>query len=31
MPAARSEYQQALQFNQDSTEAKMRLTALEAK
>ncbi len=31
MPAARAEYQWALQLNQDSTEAKMRLTALEAK
>jgi len=30
-PAARMEYQQALQLNQDSKEAKMRLTALEAK
>jgi len=29
--AARAEYQQALQLNQDSQEAKMRLTALEAK
>jgi hypothetical protein len=31
MAAARAEYQQALQLNQDSTEAKIRLTALEAK
>lgn len=31
MSAARSEYQRALQLNQDSKEAKMRLTALEAK
>lgn len=31
MLAARVEYQQALQLNQDSKEAKMRLTALEAK
>jgi tetratricopeptide (TPR) repeat protein len=31
LPAARLEYQQALQLNQDSKEAKMRLTALEAK
>jgi protein O-mannosyl-transferase len=31
MPAARAEYHQALQLNQDSKEAKMRLTALEAK
>jgi tetratricopeptide (TPR) repeat protein len=30
-PAARVEYQRALQLNQDSKEAKMRLTALEAK
>ena len=29
--AARAEYQQTLQLNQDSTDAKMRLTALEAK
>jgi Flp pilus assembly protein TadD len=29
--AARSEYQQALQLNPDSKEAKMRLVALEAK
>ncbi|MFZ3266714.1 MAG: tetratricopeptide repeat protein [Terriglobales bacterium] len=29
--AARAEYKQALQLNQDSTEAKVRLTALEAK
>jgi tetratricopeptide (TPR) repeat protein len=29
--AARTEYQQALQLNQDSSEAKMRLTTLEAK
>ena len=29
--AARAEYQRALQLNQDSKEAKMRLTALEAK
>lgn len=31
IPAARMEYQQALQLNQESKEAKMRLTALEAK
>jgi Flp pilus assembly protein TadD len=31
MSAARVEYQRALQLNQDSQEAKMRLTALEAK
>ena len=31
MAAARAEYQQALKLNQDSTEAKIRLTALEAK
>ena len=31
MAAARAEYQQALQLNQDSTEARLRLTALEAK
>jgi Flp pilus assembly protein TadD len=31
MPAARTEYQRALHLNQDSKEAKMRLTALEAK
>jgi len=31
IPAARMEYQQALQLNQDSKEAKIRLTALEAK
>jgi protein O-mannosyl-transferase len=31
MSAARMEYQRALQLNQDSKEAKMRLTALEAK
>ena|ERR1700689_805223 len=31
MSAARMRYQQALQLNQDSTEAKTRLTALEAK
>ena len=31
MPAAREEYQQALELNRDSTEAKIRLTALEAK
>lgn len=31
MPAARAEYQQALELNQDSTEAKIKLTALEAK
>ena len=31
MSAARAEYQQALQLNQDSKEARMRLTALEAK
>jgi protein O-mannosyl-transferase len=31
MSAARSEYQQALQLNQDSKEAKMRLTALATK
>jgi tetratricopeptide (TPR) repeat protein len=31
MVAARAEYQRALQLNQDSTEAKLRLTALEAK
>jgi Flp pilus assembly protein TadD len=30
-PAARMEYQQALQLNQGSAEAKMRLTALEVK
>jgi Tfp pilus assembly protein PilF len=30
-PAARVEYKRALQLNQDSKEAKMRLTALEAK
>jgi Tfp pilus assembly protein PilF len=29
--AARTEYQQALQLNPDSNEAKMRLAALEAK
>ncbi|MGB7928731.1 MAG: tetratricopeptide repeat protein, partial [Terriglobales bacterium] len=29
--AARAEYQRALQLNQDSKEAKLRLTALEAK
>jgi Flp pilus assembly protein TadD len=28
---ARTEYQRALQLNQDSKEAKLRLTALEAK
>jgi tetratricopeptide (TPR) repeat protein len=31
MSAARAEYQHALQLNQDSKEAKMRLTALETK
>jgi tetratricopeptide (TPR) repeat protein len=31
IPAARAEYQRALLLNQDSKEAKMRLTALEAK
>jgi tetratricopeptide (TPR) repeat protein len=31
MSAARSEYQRALQLNRDSKEAKVRLTALEAK
>ena len=31
MQGARAEYQQALELNQDSTEAKVRLTALEAK
>ena len=31
MSAARAEYQRALQLNQDSKEAKMRLMALEAK
>jgi tetratricopeptide (TPR) repeat protein len=31
MSAARAEYQRALQLNQDSKDAKMRLTALEAK
>jgi protein O-mannosyl-transferase len=31
LPAARLEYQQALQLNQDSKEARMRLTALESK
>jgi tetratricopeptide (TPR) repeat protein len=31
MSAARTEYQRTLQLNQDSKEAKMRLTALEAK
>jgi tetratricopeptide (TPR) repeat protein len=31
MQAARTEYQRALQLNQDSKEAKMRLTALETK
>ena len=31
MSAARAEYQRAVQLNQDSKEAKMRLTALEAK
>ena len=31
MSAARAEYRQALQLNQNSKEAKMRLTALEAK
>ena len=31
IPAARVEYQRALQLNQDSKEAKLRLTALEAK
>jgi len=31
MPGARAEYQRALQLNQDSKEAKLRLTALEAK
>jgi tetratricopeptide (TPR) repeat protein len=31
IPAARMEYQRALQLNQDSKEAKLRLTALEAK
>jgi hypothetical protein len=29
--AALAEYQRALQLNQDSKEAKLRLTALEAK
>ena len=31
MPQARAEYQQALKLNQDSTEAKIKLTALEGK
>ena len=31
MPAARDEYQQALQLNQDSTDTKLRLAALEGK
>jgi protein O-mannosyl-transferase len=31
IPAARAEYQHALQLNQDSKEAKLRLTALDAK
>src|ERR1700678_1678048 len=31
MPEARAEYQKALQLNQDSKEAKLRLAALEAK
>jgi Tfp pilus assembly protein PilF len=31
LPAARLEYQQALQLNQDSKAARMRLTALESK
>jgi Tfp pilus assembly protein PilF len=31
MSAARVEYQRALELNQDSREAKMRLTALKAK
>jgi predicted RNA polymerase sigma factor len=31
IPAARVEYQRALLLNQDSKEAKLRLTALEAK
>jgi Flp pilus assembly protein TadD len=31
LSAARAEYQRALQLNQDSKEAKLRLTALEAK
>jgi hypothetical protein len=31
MSAARAEYQQALQLNPDSNEAKVRLAALEAK
>ena len=31
IPAARAEYQRALRLNQDSKEAKLRLTALEAK
>jgi hypothetical protein len=31
IPAARVEYQQALQLNQESKEVKLRLTALEAK
>jgi protein O-mannosyl-transferase len=31
IPAARAEYQSTLQLNQDSKEAKLRLTALEAK
>jgi TolA-binding protein len=29
--AARAQYQQALQLNQDSKEVKLRLTALEAR
>ena len=31
IPAARGEYQRALQLNQDSKEAKLRLTSLEAR
>ena len=31
MSAARAEYRRALQLNRDSKEAKLRLTALEAK
>ena len=31
LPAARSEYELALRFNQDSPDAKLRLAALEGK
>ena len=31
LPAARSEYEQALQLNQDSADVKLRLAALEGK